>query len=124
MNQYAPFLDISCQWPLIQFQLYIKGLRNQNPPILPRDKLDDFIEDVFGNVLDLRECNRRLLEHMAVRQREQAPVIQFIGDIFLTAAAELFRLPYPIYVGHLPVAEKRVKEECETYPELARFFEV
>jgi hypothetical protein len=103
-------------------QLFIKGLRRSVPPVLPPESLEEFIEEVFGNVLDLRECNRRLLEVMAVRQREQAPIIQFIGDIFLTAAAE-FRLAYPIYVGHLPVAEKRIKDEAETNAEFRRFLE-
>lgn len=60
---------------------------------------------------------------MYVRQREQAPVIQRIGDVFLDAATE-FRLAYPIYVGHLPLAEKRMKEEIENNPEFRLFLEV
>ena len=94
-----------------------------NPPVLPLHNLEDFIDEVFGNILDLRECNRRLLEVMYVRQREQAPVIQRIGDIFLDAATE-FRLAYPIYVGHHPLAEKRMKEEMENNPEFRLFLEV
>lgn len=85
--------------------------------------MEEFIEEVFGNILDLRECNRRLLEVLNVRQREQAPIIQGVGDIFLDAATE-FRLAYPIYVGHLPVAEKRVKDESEKNAEFRRFLEV
>ena len=94
-----------------------------NPPVIRPDRLEEFIEDVFGNILDLRECNRRLLEVMYVRQREEAPVIKRIGDIFLGAATE-FRLAYPIYVGHLPLAEKRMKEEMENNPEFRLFLEV
>ena len=86
-------------------------------------EIDEFIDEVFGNILDLSECNRRLLEMVYVRQREQAPVIQTIGDIFLAAATE-FRLAYPIYVGHLPVAEKRMKDEMEKNAEFKRFIEV
>lgn len=78
---------------------------------------------MFGNILDLRECNRRLLELINVRQREQAPVIQGIGDIFLEAATE-FRVTYPNYVGNLPVAEKRMKDELEKNAEFKRFVEV
>ncbi|TCD61525.1 hypothetical protein EIP91_008286 [Steccherinum ochraceum] len=102
--------------------LFIRPLRSANPPIIRSSELEDFIEDVFGNILDLRECNRRLLEVMYVRQREQAPVIHGIGDIFLDAATE-FRLAYPIYVGHLPVAEKRVKDELDHNAEFRRFLE-
>ena len=78
---------------------------------------------MFGNILDLRECNKHLLEMLYVRQREQAPVIHGIGDIFLDAATE-FRLAYPIYVGHLPVGEKRMKDEIEHNAEFKRFLEV
>ncbi|KAF5351291.1 hypothetical protein D9758_007992 [Tetrapyrgos nigripes] len=80
------------------------------PPLLP--ELDDFIDIVFSNILDLRECNRRLLESLYVRQREQFPVIQRIGDLFLEAASE-FRLAYPAYIGGLQQAEKRLREEME-----------
>lgn len=78
---------------------------------------------MFGNILDLRETNRRLLEVMYVREREQGPVIQWIGDIFLSAAAE-FRVVYPLYVGNLPTAEKRVKDEIENNHQFRLFVEV
>lgn len=85
--------------------------------------MEEFIEEVFHNILDLRECNRRLLEVMYVRQREEAPIIQRIGDIFLDAATE-FRIAYPAYLGNLPRAEKRLKDETEHNAELRRFLEV
>jgi RHO1 GDP-GTP exchange protein 1/2 len=81
---------------------------------MPPEQLEAFIDDVFHNVLDLRECNR---------QREQGPVIQEIGDVFLAAASE-FRLAYPAYVGHLPLSEKRLKEETDANANLRMFFEV
>ncbi|KAJ7497980.1 CNH domain-containing protein [Mycena galericulata] len=102
--------------------VFIRPLRAANPPVIPANKLEDFIDEVFGNILDLRECNRRLLEVVYVRQREQAPVIQRIGDIFLDAATE-FRLAYPIYVGHHPLAEKRMKEELDVNPQFRLFIE-
>jgi RHO1 GDP-GTP exchange protein 1/2 len=101
----------------------MRPLRAANPPVIPRDEIDDFMEAIFANVLDLRECNKRLLEVLYVRQREQGPIIQRIGDVFLTAAAE-FRLAYPTYVGHLPVAEKRLKDELEANAEFRKFLEV
>ena len=102
---------------------FIKPLSSANPLVVPADQLDRFIDDVFGNILDLRECNKRLLEGMYVRQREQAPIIQRIGDIFLDAATE-FRLAYPDYISHYPIAEKRVKEEIENNHEFRLFLEV
>ncbi|KAK0214906.1 CNH domain-containing protein [Armillaria fumosa] len=102
--------------------VFIRPLRNANPAVIPSADLDDFIDEVFGNILDLRECNRRLLEVMYVRQREQFPVIQRIGDVFLDAATE-FRWAYPIYIGHHPLAEKRLKEETENNSEFRLFIE-
>lgn len=90
---------------------------------MPPEQLEEFIDDVFGNVLDLRECNRRLLEVLYVRQREQGPIIQKIGDIFLNAAVE-FRLAYPTYIGHYLIAEKRLKDEIESNGGFKFFLEV
>ncbi|KAH8116354.1 Dbl domain-containing protein [Phellopilus nigrolimitatus] len=102
--------------------LFMKALRTADPPVLPPSDLDSFMEDVFHNILDIRDVNRRLLEVMEVRQREQQPIIQRIGDVFLTAATD-FRIVYANYVGNLPVAEKRLKDEMDQNPELRRFLE-
>ncbi|KAF8626558.1 hypothetical protein AX15_004807 [Amanita polypyramis BW_CC] len=101
---------------------FIKPLITANPPVVAPEELDRFIDDLFGNILDLRECNRRLLEVMYVRQREQAPIILRIGDIFLDAATE-FRLAYPDYLSHHPAAEARMKDEIENNPEFKLFLE-
>ena len=92
-------------------------------PILAPDELDSFIDVVFGNILDLRETNRRILEKLYVRQREEGPFIQFIGDIFLTAATE-FRVVYPKYVGNLARAGQRVKDELQLNPRFRAFHDV
>lgn len=101
----------------------MKPLRTANPPVMTPLNLQNFMEEVFGNILELRECNRRLLEVLYVRQREQSPVIQSVGDVFLDAATE-FRTVYPIYVGCHPLAEKRMKEELEHNSEFRLFIEV
>ena len=87
----------------------MKPLRLASPPIIDSHDLDSFIECVFGNVPDLRETSR-ILEKLYVRQREQGPLIQYIGNIFLTAATE-FRVVCPKYVGNLVRAGQRVKDE-------------
>jgi hypothetical protein len=101
--------------------LFIRPLRRATH-IMPASQLDEFIEEVFGNILDLRECNKRLVEAMYVRQREQSPIIQKIGDVFVEAARS-FRYPYPAYVARLPFAEKRFKEEMEANANLRLFLE-
>lgn len=103
--------------------MFIRPLRNANPPVIPYSELDGFIDDVFGNFYDVRRASNQLLEILNVRQREQSLVIQRVGDIFLQVATE-FRLVYPPYVGHLPLAEKRLKDETEGNNEFRMFIEV
>ncbi|KAL0576451.1 Rho guanine nucleotide exchange factor [Marasmius crinis-equi] len=122
--------------------VFIRPLRRANPPIITSSTtptgdsypslhtgtpgcdppLEAFIDAVFSNILDLRECNRRLLEVLYVRQREQSPVIQRIGDVYLDAATE-FRAAYPIYVGGFMAAEKRLREEAENNVQWRLFVE-
>ncbi|KAF8075178.1 CNH domain-containing protein [Lyophyllum atratum] len=103
--------------------VFMQPLRRAQPPVItPSDRLENFIDDVFHNILDLRECNRRFLEVLYVRQREQAPVIGGIGDILLDIATE-FRDSYPAYIGNHPLAERRMKDELENNPEFRLFIE-
>ncbi|KAJ3915019.1 CNH domain-containing protein [Lentinula edodes] len=87
--------------------VFIRPLRESNPPVI-KPPLFSFIDVVFNNILDLRETNRRLLEIL------YSPIIQRIGDIFLEAATELFRVAYPTYIGGWPQAERRLREEYES----------
>ena len=103
-------------------QIFIRPLRNADPPII-LDGIDDFIGEVFGNILDLRECNRHLLKAMHARQRENGEIISRIGDIFLTVVTE-FQLAYSTYIEQMPKAEQRLKEEMEKNGEFRAFVEV
>jgi RHO1 GDP-GTP exchange protein 1/2 len=91
--------------------------------VIPDTEIDGFMDDVFGNFYDVRRASSQLLKLLNARQRKQSLVIQRVGDIFLQAATE-FRLVYPSYVGHLPNAEKRLKEEAERNDEFRLFLEV
>jgi hypothetical protein len=99
---------------------YVAALRAAQ--VVPFYRVESFIVEVFGNAMDLREACRRMLEHFAIRQREQAPLIQTVGDIFLEAATD-FRIVYPEYTGNVPIAEQAIKKEMEDNPEFARFNE-
>ncbi|KAJ3767050.1 Dbl homology domain-containing protein, partial [Lentinula raphanica] len=98
--------------------VFIKPLREMSQPIIrhatdPHSAQHAFIDTVFSNILDLRETNKRLLEILRIRQREQDPVIQRVGDVFLDAATELFSVVYPVYVAGWAAAERRLREEEE-----------
>lgn len=84
--------------------------------------LESFIEKVFGNIQDIRLSNERLIELFIVRQREQRPTIESIGDIFLHAAAE-FRPIYAEYLSKVPSAESFLDATMETFPRLRTLVE-
>ena len=78
---------------------------------------------MFGNILELRAANTSLLEFFTERQREQGGIISTIGDVYLTAAAE-FRNLYPDYIGRLPRAEERLREELANNSNFRFFVDV
>jgi hypothetical protein len=90
--------------------------------IRPSD-LHDFIDEVFGNILDLRECAQRFVEVLSVRRREQGVIISPVGGIFLEAATE-FRLAYLTYIANLAMGEKAMKNEMKNNAEFRVFLEV
>ncbi|KAG6897540.1 hypothetical protein C0992_000525 [Termitomyces sp. T32_za158] len=70
---------------------FTRPLRRAIPTVV--QDVDEFIDDAFGGILDLRECNQRLIKVTYVRQREEGPVIMVIGDVMFDVAVE-FMLPY------------------------------
>ncbi|EIW72389.1 hypothetical protein TREMEDRAFT_10950, partial [Tremella mesenterica DSM 1558] len=101
---------------------YIDSLRQpQTPELIPPERCEQFISDVFSNIFEVLESCRRLIDHFSIRQREQ-PIILSVGDIFLQAAAE-FRDIYPEYTGNLPNAETVLKRELDENAEFRLFCE-
>ncbi|KAG5353409.1 hypothetical protein C0989_007194 [Termitomyces sp. Mn162] len=101
---------------------FIIPLKTTKPSVV-RSGLDEFIDDVFGVLLSLRECNRRLVEAMHIRRREGESVIRTIGDIVFEAVID-FMSPYPAYIGHHLIAERRLKDEIDNNPYFRIFLEV
>lgn len=98
-------------------------LRAAQPPILhPPEVLEKFIEDVFTNLSALRLANERLLDLFNERQREQYPIIEMIGDVFLVIPQN-FRTLYAEYLSSLPHAEQALDQATERFPELRTFIE-
>lgn len=104
-------------------QIFIVPLRSASPPVIPHSRLGPFIRNVFGDVLSLREPNRRLIDAMSKRQRDQGEVISKVGDVFIQAVVD-FESVYPAYVGRLPLAETALKDEMENNAEFRLFLEV
>lgn len=103
--------------------MYIQPLRSAEPPIIPRERLDQFIIDVFHNFGELHHHHRRLVEKFHEIQREQHPTIRsIIAPIF--DAALNFREAYMEYIPNYPIAEYRIGDEMENNLAFRTFVEV
>ncbi|KAJ9102459.1 hypothetical protein QFC21_002859 [Naganishia friedmannii] len=103
--------------------LYISPLRLADPPVIRSLKdLEELINGIFGNIIELREANARILEFFLIRKREEGGLLTTVGDIFLSAAAD-FRNLYPEYIGGLPKAEERLKIELNQNSNFRAFVE-
>ena len=58
--------------------MYVGPLREMDPPIIPRDRLEQFIQEVFHNYAELHAHHRRMLNKLHEIQREEHPVIRSI----------------------------------------------
>lgn len=84
--------------------------------------LDAFVRDVFFNCHELTLHIGAFVEQLHVRQREDAPVVQHIGDVVLAAALE-WGTAYAAYVQHYPIAVDRLKREMRASPAFAQWVE-
>ncbi len=107
--------------------LFVQGLQKPSdagdPPPLPiGPERDDFIREVFGNHRELAIHIRALVERLHIRQREENPIIQTIGDLFLSAALD-WGDAYTTYLINYPLAISRVKREMSVNPRFKAFVE-
>lgn len=85
-------------------------MRNADPPIIERDRLETFIAEVFHNSAELAIHHARLLEHFHRIQREQHPNIHSITAPLMDAALN-FRDAYMEYIPNYPIGVYRIDEE-------------
>ena len=63
--------------------MFVEGIRNADPPIIPAASQAAFIQEVFGNLREILSHHQRILGALFARQREQHPLIQSVSDIIL-----------------------------------------
>jgi len=91
--------------------LYRDDLRTWQPAIISKNKIDKFINTVFGKVEAIKEVNENhLLAQLKYRQKEQGPWIIGFSDIF----REWIRKARSVYVEYsagFPYATHLVRKE-------------
>ncbi|GAA5861290.1 hypothetical protein JCM1840_005318 [Sporobolomyces johnsonii] len=95
---------------------WIKPLRSQN--IIPEARREDFVTQVFWNVLEIYAVNVRLAEMLNKRQK-QAHVVDHIGDIFLDMVPHF--APFVKYGAHQLYGKYEFEKEKGNNPAFAKF---
>lgn len=98
---------------------WIKGIRAGN--FIPEHRKDDFIQQVFWNVLDIEQVSHRLCEHLTRRQK-QSPVVSQIGDIYLDNVGNFG--PFVQYGAHQLYGKYEFEKEKGSNVGFARFVDV
>ncbi|GAA6020758.1 hypothetical protein JCM11491_003521 [Sporobolomyces phaffii] len=97
---------------------WIKPLRSQN--IIPEARREDFVTQVFWNVLEIYAVNVRLADLLNKRQK-QTHVVDHIGDIFLDLVPHF--APFVKYGAHQLYGKYEFEKEKGSNPAFAKFVE-
>jgi hypothetical protein len=100
-------------------QAWIKPLRSRD--IIPEARRDDFVTQVFWNVLEIHAVNAKLSELLSKRQKQQA-IVERIGDYLLEMVPHF--QPFVKYGAHQLYGKYEFEKEKSSNPAFAKFVEV
>ncbi|SPO28331.1 probable to GDP/GTP exchange factor Rom2p [Ustilago trichophora] len=95
---------------------WVKPLRTSD--VIPEDHRDDFVTQVFWNVLEIHAVNAKLAELLTKRQK-QADVVDRIGDILLEMVPHF--QPFVKYGAHQLYGKYEFEKEKSANPAFAKF---
>ncbi|KAH9913549.1 CNH-domain-containing protein [Epithele typhae] len=98
--------------------LWMKPLRESD--IIPEERRQDFLEQVFWNVQDIIAVNTRLRDALNKRQKAYA-VVEQIGDCLLEAVPHFH--PFVSYGAHQLYGKYEFEKEKNSNPAFAKFVE-
>jgi hypothetical protein len=107
----------------LYIQIFISALRKAEPPVIPRDRLYQFIEDIFHNYAQLYKHHRKLVDDLHEIQRKQHPRINTIAAAIFDAVVN-FREAYMEYLPNYPIAAYRFDEEMANNVAFKTFVDV
>lgn len=119
LHRIDAFLRRRLTAPFLSLQSWIKPLRAGN--IIPEERREDFVTQVFWNVLEIHAVNVRLAEMLNKRQK-QAHVVDKIGDIFLEMVPHF--APFVKYGAHQLYGKYEFEKEKAANPVFAKFVDV
>jgi hypothetical protein len=99
--------------------VWIKPLQTSN--IIPEARRQDFLSQVFWNVLEVLSVNSRLCELLSKRQKS-AHVVPHIADIYLELVPHFS--PFVKYGAHQLYGKYEFEREKSANPAFAKFVDV
>ena len=103
--------------------MYVQPLRSIVPPIVPPERLERFIQDVFRNFDELRVHHKQLLDRLFEIQIMEHPIISSITAPMHDAVLN-FRDAYLKYIPNYPIAAYRIDHEIASNPQFKAFVDV
>lgn len=100
---------------------YIMPLRNPANNIIPEREREAFIRTVFGGVSDLLRLAKSLSEALTLRQQQQKPVVDSVGDVLLQYVGNFD--PFIKYSGNKVFASFEHERQQQVNMKYARFLE-
>ncbi|GBE78752.1 Dbl domain-containing protein [Sparassis crispa] len=91
--------------------IYVAPLRHADPPIIPKERETQFIQDVFHNFAELYMHHSKMLSEFFRIQREQQHLIRSIAKEVYDAVLH-FRDAYLDYLLNYPFAEYHIDYEA------------
>ncbi|KAG1717257.1 hypothetical protein EDD22DRAFT_993886, partial [Suillus occidentalis] len=91
-------------------KIYVQTLRESDPPVIGRERLNGFITDVFHNFTELHSHLRKLVHKLHEIQRDKHPLIKSITAPMFDAALNS-RDAYMEYISNYPIAAYRIDDE-------------
>ncbi|CAD6885398.1 unnamed protein product [Tilletia controversa] len=95
---------------------WMEPLRKRD--IIPSDRREEFVEQVFWNVLQVHAVNSKLSEQLSKRQKQQ-DVVETIGDIFIDIVPHF--QPFVKYGAHQLYAKYEFEKEKTANPAFSKF---
>ena len=92
------------------------------PPVTSRE-VDNFAKDIFGNILELRDCSKAFLDE--IRGHKETDIAELAPNVIyqtLHTFADQLSTLYPDYAVHYGEAVEKLQMWYESNAEIERFF--
>ncbi|EGN99254.1 hypothetical protein SERLA73DRAFT_168758 [Serpula lacrymans var. lacrymans S7.3] len=103
-------------------EVFTEPLQSASPPVIPQERLQGFVREVFWNLDQILSHHQRMLGSLFARQRDQHPLVQSVTDIILETSFQ-FRNEYESYIKHYPLAEEGHRAELKSNQKYQEFIQ-